>query len=182
MRSEWLWGVLLVACLAGCGAGESPAPVVEAPTKAAAGDFMRAVAERRARRDEAAPTVGGPRLQAALPGGVLPEFDHVLGSDLASRHGHATRIVTLRARGIDARGALEALARGFTAAGFESGTVSSGNGALLQEFWTPGTARGLAAVSAGGTRIGVMASDYGPDSASVKEGFPALVVVTVNSP
>lgn len=199
MRTQRWGGALLIACLAACGgecpaadaaeaaqaaqAAESPRASAADATHAAAEMFKRAATERGdGRAGEAAATAGAARLQEALPGGVLPEFDYVLGSDLATRHAYATRTVTLRARGVDAREALDALAGGFTGAGFEAGAVASDKATLLQEFWTPGAARGVAAVSAGGTRIGVMARDYAPDSESAREGYPALVVVTVNSP
>ena len=187
MRTQHLCGALLIACLAAC-AGESSAPeATESPraaatdsTRAAADMFKRAAAEQRG--DEAAAVVGGTRLKEALPGGVLPDFDHVVASDLSTRQVHATRTVTLRVRGVDARTALGELASAFTAAGFEAGAIAGDKDTLLQEFWTAGQARGVAAVSAGGIRIGLMARDYKPGSESAREGFPALVVVTVNSP
>lgn len=181
MRLMMLGWMLALSGLAGCaesGTGAAPKDSGEAMKDR----FQRAAESRAARSEPRGGAAAGPRLEVPLPGGVLPGFDHDVASDLSSRQVHATRIVSLRARGSSAREALESLAAAFGAAGFEKGTPGSHKDQLLQEFWTPGPARGIAAVSAGGTRIGVSARDFPPDSESAREGFTALVMVTVNSP
>jgi hypothetical protein len=176
MRME-LRGILLAALLAtGCESGPSAPPADDA----AAG--MRQAIARAAAERKPATEAGGAALAAALPGGVLPGFDHVVGSDMSSKAGHTTRIVMLRARNVSASDALAQLAGRFSSAGFESGSVSSGKDSLLQGFWTPGEGRGVMVVSTGGTHVGVVARDFPPDSESAREGYSAMVVVTVNSP
>lgn len=177
MRLRNLGWMLALAGLAGCGA--SPDVPAEKGSAEAMRDAISRAAEQRRSRQEAAT---GRRLEAPLPRGVLPGFDHDLGSDLTAKTMHTQRIVTLRARGIGAREALDELAGKFTAAGLEAGAVSSAKDSLLQGFWTPGDGRGVMVVSTGGTHVGIMARDMPADSESAREGYSAMVVVTVNSP
>jgi hypothetical protein len=142
----------------------------------------QAVTRAAERKLETPAPAAGMALKTALPGGVVPGFDHVVGSDVSSKVRHAQRIVTLRARGISARDALGQLAGQFSAAGFEAGSVASEKETLLQGFWSPGKARGLLVVDAGGTHVNVTARDYGPGSKSAGEGYSALVMLTVTSP
>jgi hypothetical protein len=183
MRLANLGWMLALVWLAGCGAsGEAPA--ADGTAEAMRDKFARAAAAGRAEREQApAPAPGaGRRLDVPLPRGVLPDFDHDLGSDLTATPRHTTRVVTLRARGIDAREALDELAGKFTDAGLEAGAVSGHKDSLRQGFWTPGDGRGVMVVDAGGTHVDIVVRDFAPASESGQAGYSALVVVTVNSP
>lgn len=181
MRLANLGWMLVLAWLAGCGAS-SEAPAADGTAEAMREKFTRAAEAGRAEREQAPATGAGRRLDVPLPRGVLPDFDHDLGSDLTAKPRHTTRTVTLRARGIGAREALEDLAGKFTDAGFDAGPVGSHKDSLQQGFWTPGEGRGVMVVDTGGTHVGVVARDLSPDSESAREGYSAIVVVTVNSP
>lgn len=176
MRMEIAVVALAALLASGCGEGS-----VDTPANGGAEDMRQAVARAAADR-KATPVAKGAALVEALPGGVVPGFDHAVGSDLSSKARHSTRIVMLRARGISARDALAQLAGQFSSAGFESGSVGSGKDSLLQGFWTPGGGRGVMVVDTGGTHVGVVARDLPPAGESAREGYSALVVVTVNSP
>lgn len=172
--------VLLMAALAGCGLGQE-APAAERTVQESREMFTRAAAERREKQGQEAPARKGQLLTVPLPGGVLPPFDHELGSDLTSQGKHTTRIVTLRARGIGARDALGRFSDWFKTAGLETAGATAAGDAVRQGFWTPGKGKGVMVVDQGGTHVEVVARDFAPDSESAREGYSALVVLTVNS-
>jgi hypothetical protein len=181
MRLANLGWMLALAWLAGCGAS-SEAPAADGTAEAMRDKFSRAAEAGRAERELAPAPGAGRRLEEPLPRGVLPDFDHDLGSDLTAKPRHTTRIVSLRARGIGAREALDELAGKFTDAGLEAGAVSGHKDSLRQGFWTPGDGRGVMVVDTGGTHVDIVVRDFAPDSESGQAGYSALVVVTVNSP
>jgi hypothetical protein len=181
MRLVNLGWMLALAWLAGCGAS-SEAPATDDTVETMREQFTRAAEAGRAGREQAPAPGAGRRLDVPLPRGVLPDFDHDLGSDHTTRPRHTTRMVTLRARGIGAREALDELAGKFTEAGLEAGAASSHKESLRQGFWTPGDGRGVMVVDAGGTHVDIVVRDFAPDSESGRAGYSALVVVTVNSP
>jgi len=181
MRLANLGWMLALAWLAGCGAS-SEVPAAEGTAEAMREKISRAAEARRAEREQAPAPGTGRRLEMPLPRGVLPDFDHDLGSDLTAKPRHTTRIVTLRARGIGAREALDELAGKFTDAGLDAGSVGSHKDSLRQGFWTPGHGRGVMVVDAGGTHVDIVVRDFTSDSESGRAGYSALVMVTVNSP
>lgn len=179
MRMHGAGLMLGLAMLAGCGADEA-APEAAAPTEATGAGVAQAAPGRSGAREVAPSAAAGARLQAPLPGGVLPAFPHSVAVDLTSQVGPATtRTVTLRVQGPDPEQALATLADQFAAGGLERGQVSLHGNAIQQGFWTPGKGRGLMVVSQGGTHVGVVARP-GTGDAGVAES--ALVLITINAP
>jgi hypothetical protein len=172
-------GVLLAAMLvSGCGDGAAP------PQATSAEDKMRQAVAQVAERKDAAPAPAAARvaLKTPLPGGVIPDFDFTVGSDVSMKVQRNQRIVMLVARETSANDALGILAGQFAAAGFESGSVSTDKDNLMQGFWTPGEARGMLVVEAGGTYVNVMARAVDPDSEFAEDGYSTLVTVNITSP
>lgn len=183
-RPLYLLCLVPALLLAGCGGPGDAGADARAPVDGAERtQEQREMFTRAGARTRAADATGpARRLQEPLPGGVLPDFEHQLVTDISSRTSVHMRQVALHTRDTSAAEAIDRLAAQFQAAGLMVGQRSEHRGTLSVAAWTAGGAPGHAAPSTGGEYVNIGARDHAADSESARDGMAAVVTISVYSP
>ncbi|GAB2651183.1 hypothetical protein GCM10027193_00490 [Arenimonas aestuarii] len=178
MRNSLIVLVPAFALLAAC-AGDKPADAAPENTSKAA-----AVTAAAADQPGQAPGKPGNRpLSKPLPGGVVPDFAYNTTVDISTQAGMTIRQVHLDLPELGAQEAMDRLAAQLEAAGLEVGEQAQEKATFVRSAWTPveGGATGIAAASAGGSHVVLMATDYEADHSRRDEGYVSALRIQVNS-